>query len=121
MTGKEALAEIALAVSEGRRANLSGAYLGEADLREANLSRANLREASLSRANQLLRLDMTDPREYQPVAVAWADGWRIASGCRWFTVPGALDHWGSPNYIGNKAIAARYLRAINDLPPCPTV
>jgi hypothetical protein len=100
---------------------LQSAYLRGAYLRGANLESADIHGADLRGANDVLRLDMTDPREYWPIAVAWADGWRIASGCQWFTVPEALAHWGSTDYIGDKTIAARYLRAISTLPVCPVL
>ncbi len=112
-------------------ADLRGAYLNEANLNEANLRRANLSRADLSGADLsgadlsrtigCVRLDMVDPREYQPIAVAHKDGcWMIKSGCQWFTVTEALEHWGS-GYVGDRSIGDRYLRAIAALPPCPEV
>jgi len=112
-----------------RGANLRGADLGEADLRAADLGEANLHGANLHGANlsgadlrgadlrgaeHCVRLDMVDPREYQPVAVATDDGWQIYSGCRSFSVREALDHWGA-KYKGRRKIGDRYLRAIKEL------
>ena len=116
-------------------ANLSGANLSEANLSGADLSGANLRWADLSGADLsgtylsganlrwaigLHQLDMVDPRCYRPLAVAHPTGWRIHSGCRSFTPAEALEHWGDPDYDGDPGIAARYVRAINALPECPT-
>lgn len=83
----------------------------------ANLTGANLRCADLTEAKGTYELDMTDPRGYRPIAVAHADGWRIASGCRWFTVPEALAHWSERCH----KYASRYIQAINGLPECPNV
>jgi len=127
----------------GKRADLGGAYLGGADLRSANLRGADLRSADLGGANlgdanlrgadlrsadlggadlrdadHCIRLDMVDPREYQPVAVATDAGWLIYSGCRSFTVDEALYHWGE-SYREEREIGDRYLRAIKALPECP--
>lgn len=123
------------------RANLSGGVsLRGADLRFANLSHANLcganlkysrlegidlhgaelRGIDLRGATGVVRLDMHDPRDYTPVAIAHADGWRIKSGCRWFTVDEATQHWG-PDYDGTREIGDRYMRALAALPPAPKV
>ena len=75
---------------EGSRADLSGAYLDGADLRGADLSGANLRGADLS--HTLQRIGPIDG--WTMVAVQWADGPRIACGCRWFTLAQARKHWG---------------------------
>ena len=99
-------------------ANLGGADLGGANLRGADLIDANLRNANLGGAAHCIRLDMVDPREYQPVAVATDEGWRIYSGCRSFTVATALSHWGDA-YQEEREIGDRYLRAIKALPECP--
>lgn len=99
-------------------AALRGANLYDADLRSANLYGANLRGARLYGAKGLIVLDMTDPRGYIPVAIAWDDGWRIYSGCRWFTVSEALEHWRNPKHEALE-IAARYVRAILALPAVP--
>lgn len=96
-------------------ATLAGADLRRADLRRATLTGATLTGATLTGARGLYELDMTDPRGYRPVAVAHPDGWRIASGCRWFTVPEAVAHWSGRDH----KYAARYLRAISELPECP--
>ena len=95
------------------RANLSGT-----DLRGADLTWSNLRGADLHGAHHCLRLDMVDPREYQPVAVATDAGWQIYSGCLSFGVAEALEHWGT-GYEGERDIGDRYLRAIKALPECP--
>ncbi len=109
------LNEANLSGADLRGANLSGADLSGADLRGADLSGADL-----SRTIGCVRLDMVDPREYQPVAAAHTDGWMIKGGCQWLTVPEALEHWG-PTYKGDRDIGDRYLRAIAALPPCPEV
>ena len=92
----------------------------QADLHGANLHGADLRGANLRWAIGLHQLDMVDPRCYRPLAVAHPTGWRIHSGCRSFTPAEALEHWGDPDYDGDPGIAARYVRAINALPECPT-
>jgi uncharacterized protein YjbI with pentapeptide repeats len=97
-------------------ADLSGANLSGADLWRADLRRADLSGANLSGAKSIYEVDMVDPRGYRPVAVAHAAGWRIASGCRWLTTAEALAHWSGPNHK-RPDIAARYIRAVNDLPP----
>ena len=66
-------------------ASLEGADLEGAYLRCAYLRGANLKGAYLRGANGVYELDMADPRGYRPLAVAHIDGWRISSGCRWFT------------------------------------
>jgi hypothetical protein len=101
-------------------ADLKGANLLGANLLGANLEGANLEGAYLRDANGVHELDMADPRGYRPVAVAHADGWRISSGCRWFTVQEAIAHWSNPKHE-TPAIAARYIRAINALPECRDV
>lgn len=111
-------------------ANLSGANLGDANLRGANLRGANLggaglrdaclRGADLRGAKHIVCLDMHDPRGYTPVVVNHGGAWRIFSGCRDFTVADALNHWGE-EYEGDRSIADRYLRALNELPPCPAI
>ena len=98
-------------------ANLSGANLRGADLAGANLWGADLWGADLLEAANVYCLNMADPRGHRPVAVAHADGWRIASGCRWFTVPEAIAHWSERDH----ECAARYLLAIRELPECPKV
>ena len=93
-----------------RGADLSGAYLRGADLRDADLRGADLRGADLSGADlsgAILRgadlrgadlgrtLQRVGPIDgWTMVAVAWADGPRIACGCRWFTVAEARAWWG---------------------------
>ena len=110
--------------SDGARANLDGvslrhAILTGADLTGANLCDANLIGANLRRARGIYELDMGDPRGYRPVAVEHDLGWMVCSGCRWLTVPEALAHWSDPGHK-DPEIAARYVRAINALPPIGT-
>ena len=98
---------------------LHGANLTGADLTGANLCDANLIGANLRRARGIYELDMGDPRGYRPVAVEHDLGWMVCSGCRWLTVPEALAHWSDPGHK-DPEIAARYVRAINALPPIGT-
>lgn len=79
----------------------------------ANLARANLTGASLTGAKGLICLHVHHPEDYRPVAVKHDDGWRIFAGCRSFTVPQALAHWGSPEYH-TPALGAAYVRAIKE-------
>ncbi len=67
--------------------DLRQAYLGGANLSEANLHGADLRGA------KGIVCAGTDRRGYRFVGVLHADGWRVAAGCRWFTVPEAVAHW----------------------------
>ena len=69
----------------GRRADLTRAYLSGAYLSGADLSGAVL-------GRTIQRIGPIDA--WTMVAVRWADGPRIACGCRWFTVPQAREHWG---------------------------
>ena len=71
-------------------ANLTGAHLADANLTGADLTGADLSGAVLGRTIQ--RIGPIDA--WTMVAVRWADGPRIACGCRWFTVPQAREHWG---------------------------
>lgn len=99
------------------KANLSGANLLRANLHSANLSRANLHMADLYgadlRRSNLLGADLseaylpnanltgaigvvcagTDRRGYRFIGVKHEDGWRVAAGCRWFTISEAIEHW----------------------------
>jgi hypothetical protein len=89
--------------TQGKRANLHGANLSKTDLSGANLRGANLHGANLHGANLhganlsgatgVLALPVADPRAFRWVAVKHADGWRIAAGCRWFTMAEARAHW----------------------------
>ena len=97
--------------------DLWGADLQGAKLRDADLRGVDLRGVDLQGVEGCVRLDLVDPREYQPVAVATDDGWRIYSGCRSLTIAEALEHWGE-TYDGEREIGDRYLRAIKALPPC---
>ena len=97
-------------------ANLIKADLREADLREADLSGANLSGANLSKADLLgaigiIHPPINDPRGYRCIAVWYDDQWRIAAGCRWFTVDEGRRHWG-PDYTGDRAIGDAYLAAV---------
>ena len=46
------------------------------------------------------------------MAIWHDDGWRIAAGCRWFTVAEAREHWGD-EYEGDDAIRQRYVAALD--------
>ena len=93
------------------KADLSKADLRWADLRGANLSKANLRGADLSGAIGIICPPINDPRGYRCIAVWYDDQWRIAAGCRWFTVDEGRRHWG-PDYTGDRAIGDAYLAAV---------
>jgi len=45
-----------------------------------------------------------DSRGYHFFGVQQADGWRVKAGCRWFTIPEAIEHW---TVKGNKDALAR--------------
>lgn len=79
------------------KANLSGANLYGADLRRSNLLGADLSKAYLPNANLTGAIGVicagTDRRGYRFVGVKHEDGWRVAAGCRWFTIPEAIEHW----------------------------
>lgn len=134
------LAEANLTEADLREANLCRATIHETCLRGANLSKANLSQATLAGSDltdaqltgatlcstrfnganlrwaiDLVELDMVDPRGYRPVAIRHYDGWKIASGCRWFTIDEALEHWGNSRYVGSPTFARRYCRAIEQL------
>ena len=98
-------------------AYLADAYLADANLAGANLTRANLRGANLT-GTRILCLPLHDPRGYRPVAVAHSEGWVVASGCRWFTLAKAREHWG-PEYSGDRAIGDLYLAALDWLEEQP--
>ena len=102
----------ALARADLSRADLSRADLRGTNLRAANLSRADLSGADLSRAKGILCLPVGDPRGYRPVAVRHTDGWMVASGCRWFPIAEAREHWGAPDYH-TPTLAAQYLAALD--------
>jgi hypothetical protein len=91
-----------------RDANLTGANLPGADLRNANLTGVDLRDANLRNADLRGAIGYLclgyDPRGYHFRAVKHANGWRISAGCRWFTVPEAVDHWTAN---GNRDALAR--------------
>jgi hypothetical protein len=87
----------------GARAFLTDADLRGADLTGADLRGADLRNANLRGAIGYLCLGY-DPRGYHFRAVKHANGWRISAGCRWFTVPEAVDHWTAN---GNRDALAR--------------
>ncbi len=96
------------------KADLSEADLSEADLSEADLRGANLRGAVAVDAEGIFFLNFFDPRGYQAYAqVRQHEVW-IGSGCRFFSVSAALNHWGSA-YKGDRAIGQRYVAAIRAL------
>jgi len=98
--------EIIEAVKSGANlseANLSGADLSGADLYRANLFRADLSGANLSGAKWRDGFTLRS----NPARIAYrADGhtfylldtieggWRVAAGCRFFTMDEAWRHWG---------------------------
>ena len=96
--------DVRQAVEEGARegANLSGADLRDAYLRDANLHGADLRCADLRDAN-LRGADLQDavsyrcggwdPRGWHFRATLHDDGPWITAGCRCFTVAQAREHW----------------------------
>ena len=86
---------------------------------EANLRGANLRGADLRDSRGVLHPPINDPRGYRCVAVWHPDGWMIAAGCRYFTVEGALAHWGA-DYRGDRAIGDAYLFAVRLVAERPT-
>ena len=81
----------------GTRANLAGANLASANLASANLRSADLASANLASADLASATGIvcagTDRRGYRFVGVLHVDGWRVAAGCRWFTLPEAVAHW----------------------------
>ena len=82
-------------------ANLTRANLACAYLRGAYMRGANLRGADLTHAVGIVCAGY-DPRGYRFVGVRHDDGWMVAAGCRWFTVPEAKEHW-----KGNRDALAR--------------
>ena len=94
-----------------RGADLSKANLSKADLRGANLIKADLRWADLRGAIGIIHPPINDPRGYRCIAVWHDDQWRIAAGCRWFTVDEGRRHWG-PGYVGDREIGDAYLAAV---------
>ena len=84
-------------------ANLAYADLTGANLYGANLYGANLRGANLTDATGVISVG-TDRRGYRFVGILHADGWRVAAGCRWFTMPEAVAHWTAG---GNRDALAR--------------
>ncbi len=83
-------------------ADLSGANLSRADLTGANLSRANLSGANLSRAKwregvtlkRAVVKEVTRSDGYLFRLLDCDCGWRVAAGCRFFTLDEAWRHWG---------------------------
>ncbi len=83
-------------------ANLSGAGLSEANLSGANLSGANLSWANLSGAKwrEGVTLKQSPVKEctrsdgYLFRLLDCNVGWRVAAGCRFFTLEEAWKHWG---------------------------
>ena len=86
------LASADLASADLRDASLRGANLRSADLASANLASADLASADLASATGIVCAG-TDRRGYRFVGVLHVDGWRVAAGCRWFTLPEAVAHW----------------------------
>ena len=116
--------------SDGEKADLSGAYLRDANLRGANLSGADLRDAYLSGANLsgadlrganlsgaylsgaylsgadlrdaegYLSLPVSDPRGYWWYATVVGSVWKVRAGCRDFTITEARSHWMRDTYSG---------------------
>ena len=82
-------------------ADLTGAVLTDADLTGAVLRHAVLRHAVLTGAVLTGAVGIIDagqdPRGYRFVGVRHTDGWRVAAGCRWFTIAEARAHWGIKN------------------------
>ncbi len=84
------------------RANLSRANLYRADLSRANLSEANLSGANLSGAKwrEGVTLKQSPVKEctrsdgYLFRLLDCNVGWRVAAGCRFFTLEEAWKHWG---------------------------
>ena len=97
-----------------RRADLRGVDLRRVDLQGASLVGANLRGADLRGAKGIYLLPVQDPRGYSsPHGILCSDGeWRIRSGCRFFTVPEAREHWGK-TYRGNRRTGDMYLAAVD--------
>jgi len=77
-------------------ADLTGAVLRHAVLRHAVLTGAVLTGAVLTGAVGIIDAGQ-DPRGYRFVGVRHTDGWRVAAGCRWFTIAEARAHWGIKN------------------------
>ena len=94
-------------------ADLESANLVSADLESADLQDADLRSANLVRVEGVYRLDMLDPRGFQPIAWTIDGEWVIQSGCRSSDPKWALKHWGK-TYDGDVNIGKRYTRAIKD-------
>ena len=72
-------------------ADLSGANLSSADLSSANLSSADLSSGVKATAAPARRATRADGYEF----VLWPtdQGWRIAAGCRFFSMDEAAVHW----------------------------
>jgi hypothetical protein len=101
-------------------ASLVGASLVGASLVGASLDGASLHGASLWRATGIICLPVGDERGYRPVAVWQGDLWKIAAGCRWFTIEEARAHYRTnASASGSRPLAAMYLRAIDWLEEQP--
>jgi len=74
------------------RAVLTRAVLRGAELIGAVLTCADLTGAVLTRAVGIIDAGQ-DPRGYRFVGVQHDDSWRVAAGCRWFTIAEARAHW----------------------------
>ena len=102
-------------LAQENSANLTGANLRGAYLEGANLEGANLEGAYLEGANNLIHLQIHDPRCYRGFAVKHGEIWRVFAGCHNFTLAEANDHWGS-KYKDAREIGDYYLRALDYLP-----
>jgi hypothetical protein len=89
-------------------ANLAGAYLAGANLDSANPDRANLAGANLAGAiwrdgvklNRAPVKECTRSDGYLFRLLDCACGWRVAAGCRFFTLEEAWRHWGHGERAG---------------------
>ena len=94
---------LALEIAVKQRADLGGAYLRDANLRDANLGGANLRDADLRGAN-LGGADLGSAKVLAIAHLGLIDGWvttlwhtdqgyRILAGCHTFTLNEAKAHY----------------------------
>jgi hypothetical protein len=95
-------------------AKLSGAKLIGADLSGANLRGAELSNAVLCGVKGIYFLNIFDPRGYVPYAHVEYGEIMIRSGCRYFTIKEAKEHWGQ-GYEGERYIGDRYLAGLAQL------
>jgi uncharacterized protein YjbI with pentapeptide repeats len=97
-----------------RDADLRDADLRDADLRDAYLRGANLHGANLGGEHGIYLLNVHDPRGYLAYAQVKNGVTMIGSGCRYFTLEEAKEHWGE-NYEGDREIGDRYLAGLAQL------